>query len=314
MSGSTEVRHGWAAVAPAVREYVEARLGARVTRVQAGDGGYTSGMAARLTLDDGRTVFVKGVPAGHPLERVYVDETRLTAALPAAAPVPEVLWSCLPEDGPGWVLLCLADLPGGHPNLAPGSQDVPDVIAVVGQLATHLTPSPVPDAPQAVDLMGPSLACWRKLAVDTPSDLRPAAAARLDELVAIERLWEDHGRGETLLHADIRADNLMRDARGELVVIDWSCAHQGASWIEAAFLAPRLVLEGHAPAAVETLVAPLLDAVDEEPVTSLAVALAGHWEFCGRQRPMPGVPLLRELQSRTAVAAWAWAAHRLQWS
>jgi hypothetical protein len=98
----------------------------------------------------------------------------------------------------------------------------------------------------------------------------------------------------------------MRRESGEMVIIDWDFPRQGAAWIEAVFLAPRLVMEGHEPGAARGLVAPLLEDAKEEAVVSLAVALAGHWEYCGRQRPMPGVPGLRALQKATAGAAWAW--------
>ncbi|MFC7650341.1 phosphotransferase [Streptosporangium lutulentum] len=36
------------------------------------------------------------------------------------------------------------------------------------------------------------------------------------------------GGGSTLVHGDIRPDNLLvREAGGEVVVVDWSYAHQG---------------------------------------------------------------------------------------
>ena len=304
-------RPEWEKVPEAVRGYVEKRVKAKVVGAHTGSGGYTSGLASRLQLDDGSWVFVKGVPAGHVLEKVYRGEVRLTSALPAGAPVPRLLWSCLPQDGPGWVLLCLEDLPGGHPDLSAGSDEVAELVATLGKLAAAVTPSPLPKTPQAAELMGPSLACWRKLADDVPADLDPVMLRNLGTLAGLERTWERYARGATLLHTDVRADNVMRRDDGQLTIIDWDFPRQGAAWIEGVFLVPRLVMEGHTPGAARALAAPLLEDAEEEAVVSLAVALAGHWEFCGRQRPMPGVPGLRALQQATAVAAWAWVAQLL---
>ncbi|MFI0218260.1 phosphotransferase [Streptomyces lydicus] len=312
MTSLSTVRPDWEAVPAPVRDYIEKRLEAKVVNAQTVSGGYTEGMACRLELDDGRRVFVKGVPAGHALEGVYTTETYLTAALPEG-PFPHLLWSSLSSDGVGWVLLCTEDIDGGHVDLSPGSPDVADLVATLGHLVGVLSPCPLPDAPQVVDLMGRALACWQELEEEMPSDLDPLMVENLPRLIAIERDWEKHAVGDTLVHLDTRPDNILKRPSGP-VLIDWSCSRQGAPWLEGVFLVPHLVLAGHAPERAEAVVAPLLRDVPKEAVTSLVVALAGHWEACSRADPMPGLPHLRALQKRTAQAAWEWAKSRLDLS
>ncbi|MFJ7243623.1 phosphotransferase [Kitasatospora sp. NPDC098652] len=74
--------------------------------------------------------------------------------------------------------------------------------------------------------------------------------AELDDPAALARATE----GDTLLHCDLRADNMLL-ARGRVMVIDWSWFARGATWVDAAFLLPQLVLAGHTAAGAERLLA-----------------------------------------------------------
>jgi Ser/Thr protein kinase RdoA (MazF antagonist) len=51
---------------------------------------------------------------------------------------------------------------------------------------------------------------WRTLATSAEGDrLDPWSRAHLHELAAFEATWADHTAGGTLLHADIRAGNIL---------------------------------------------------------------------------------------------------------
>jgi aminoglycoside phosphotransferase (APT) family kinase protein len=69
--------------------------------------------------------------------------------------------------------------------------------------------------------------------------------ARLADLAAVEATWAAHASGTTLLHADIRADNLLVTAAG-IVVVDWPHACLGAAFVDVVLLAPSVAMQGGA--------------------------------------------------------------------
>ncbi|NUU23164.1 MAG: phosphotransferase [Streptomycetaceae bacterium] len=314
---ATAVRPNWHDLPVPTREAVVSLAGADVTAAESQGGGYTPGLATRLHLADGSRLFVKGIECGHPLSGTYRAEAELTAALPNAAPTPGLRWTV--HTG-GWIVLAMDDIPGTTPDLAPGSPDLPAVVTAVTALGATLTPSPVPDAPTVADALGPVLQGWTRLADDTDADeldLDPWAAAHLGKLAGVERGWLDHAAGTTLVHGDLRADNLIvRAEDGTVAVVDWSYPHQGAAWIDAAALVPHLILAGHTPDAAEKVVAdiPAWRAAPAEALDAFAVACTGYWTRSARLAPPPGVPYLRGFQARAAAAGLAWTRHRTGWT
>ncbi len=59
----------------------------------------------------------------------------------------------------------------------------------------------------------------------------------------MEASWSAHAAGPTLLHADIRADNLLLTDDG-VVVVDWPHACLGAVFVEVVLLAPSVAMQG----------------------------------------------------------------------
>ena len=116
---------------------------------------------------------------------------------------------------------------GRHSAGLPWRDDELDgVLAAVDQLAADLTPAPV--AVLAIsEYLGSDFTGWRSLA-QTPDDDRidSWARTRLPELAALEATWSAHAAGETLLHTDLRADNMLLTAAG-VVVVDWPHACLG---------------------------------------------------------------------------------------
>ena len=86
-------------------------------------------------------------------------------------------------------------------------------VAVQALDALHdaLTPSPVPDAPSAADRLRPLFGGWAELAaLDRPPEgLDTWSARHLDRLAELESGWRDAVAGSTLLHGDVRSDNLL---------------------------------------------------------------------------------------------------------
>jgi aminoglycoside phosphotransferase (APT) family kinase protein len=313
LSETIHARPGWGGVPFVVQIVLEQRLGTQVASWTSQPGGYTAALASRLELTDGGRVFVKGVPVGHPLERSYTAEAHTAAALPEDAPVPLLLGTVDDE----WFLLVFEDIDGHEPDLRPGSAEVGAVVDSVAALHAVLTPSPLAGLPPAQRAFGRMLTGWSKLAARPPYDLDAWAWHNLDKLVAMESAWLPWSDGETMLHTDLRPDNLIyRPADGKVFVVDWAQAARGAAWLDLATLVPHLVRAGHSPREAERLVlqGPAMTGVPAWAVTGFAVALAGYWSAASRQPEPLGALGLREFQAESAAAALAWVAHRTKWA
>ncbi|WP_078894316.1 phosphotransferase [Streptomyces sp. CT34] len=312
MHAATSVRPDWSSLPARVRAYAEKQLGAGVTKAMTCGAGYTPGLACRLQLADGRRAFLKGIDGDHPFAPQYRSEVEITPLIPEGIG-PKVLWSTTPEEGAGWWLLCLEDLPGGNPTLAPGSAATAAVIEAVEKAGKALTPAPLADAEPITKRVGSWLTGWANLAASPTDDLDPWAVRNLDRLAEAEPLWQSAAGGETFIHWDLRPDNFVLRADGTAVIIDWSYPHKGARWIDPAVLIPQLIMAGHTASEAEKAVAHL-PMPSPEVLTSFAIALCGYWEISARRPNPPGVPFLREHQARAATVARAWIAHRTRWA
>lgn len=304
--GRTAVRPEWASVPVAVRREIAVRLGGSVEAAESQAGGFTPGLAVRLRVSGRKDrVFVKGAPAGHPVADSYRAEGAITARLPAGVPRPRLRWH---GEVAGWVVLCYDDVNGRHADFSPPGADMSAVIAAVSAVQM-----PAPDLPDAVADMAGWLHGWKVIAAGSPAGLGRWEAAHLDRLVTAERAWMPHASGATVVHGDLRPDNILMAGEGA-VLIDWAHALAGAPWVDLASLIPQLILAGHRPEDAERHLAslPAWRAAPTDGVTGFIAALAGYWTRSSWQPPPLGLPYLRGYQSTAAQAAVQWLAAR--WS
>ena len=113
------------------------------------------------------------------------------------------------------------------------------IVPVLTDLARAGTPCPVPGLPTLPDRLAGGLAAWRALAEQPPADLDPWERRHLDRLADVpDRLTASGGlSGETLVHLDVRADNLLVTADGTVSVVDWPWAARGAAWVDTVLFA-----------------------------------------------------------------------------
>ncbi|HEY3262015.1 MAG TPA: aminoglycoside phosphotransferase family protein [Pseudonocardiaceae bacterium] len=306
------VRPGWGGVPFVVQIVLEQRLGTTVVNAVSQTSGFAAGLASRLELADGGRVFVKGVPADHPMIPSYHAEAYAASGLPEGTPAPLLLGTVDDE----WFLLVFEDVEGRHPDLRPGSTDLPALLRAVDTTRALLTPCPLSALRTADAALGAQLSGWAHLHQWQPHDLDRWARRNLDKLVAMESAWRPWSAGDTMLHMDLRPDNVLilpEDAAAALV--DWAHAMRGAPWLELANLVPHLIIGGHSPAEAELAVlhGPAVARVPAWAITGFAAAVAGYWAAASRQPSPPGAYGLRAFQATAAAAALTWVAHRTRW-
>nr|WP_083975894.1 phosphotransferase [Herbidospora sakaeratensis] len=309
---SPAVRPSWNDLPQGLREALTRRLGT-VHEVAMQSGGFTPGLAARVVAETGRA-FVKAVPADHVLAPKYRAEAAVAELMPVTTSAPRLRWS---GDLAGWAVLVFEDVEGRHPDLAPGSADVAVAVAGVAALAETLTPSPA-NVALSSEARGGFLHGWGDLLRSGADGLGPWERDRLGLLAELERVWVPHSAGLSLVHGDIRPDNLLIGSRQSdddevLLVVDWAQPSIGAAWQDVVDLIPHMIMAGHAPVEAEDALSHLR-AWQELPdivITSYCVAYAGYWARMSMQPPPPGVPHLRAYQAGAAKAALAWARARI---
>jgi hypothetical protein len=238
-------------------------------------GGFTPGVRVQLPADDG-AVFIKAIRAESGAADMYRAEAAANQALPAGIG-PRLLTSF---ESDGWVVLAFDYITGRHPDLTPGSPDLQPVIDAIGRLHDSLTPCPLPDAPE----------------IATNPVLEDATEHR--ELLT----------GGTLLHCDLRADNLLIAEDGRIRVIDWAWPHRGPAWIDTAFLVPQLILAGHTANDAEKWAGqvPAYQQADDTAINAFATALTSYWV----SRAAQGSSALQAYRARAVDAGRTWVSHR----
>ncbi|MGW0664590.1 phosphotransferase family protein [Streptodolium elevatio] len=301
----------WNQLPDQVRAAAEGAFGAPVAAEISQSGGFSPGLASRLTLADGRRIFAKAInPDRDPLApELYRREARAMAAMPAAVPAPALLWTY--DDG-DWVMLVLEDVDGRHPREPWQRDELQHVMSSLAELAAHATPSPL-SVPSVVDDLADNFGAWQAL-LTQPQDwprLDPWARDHLALLADLESGWADAAKGDTLVHADLRADNLIVTG-DRVVVIDWPYAVAGAPWLDALFLLPSVAESTHGmdPQPVWESYPPA-QAADPGAVDAVLAALAGDWTRQSLRPAPPNLPTLRAHQAAKGAATLRWLRSRL---
>ncbi|GAA3135239.1 hypothetical protein GCM10010521_21490 [Streptomyces rameus] len=310
---ATGVRAPWEDLPVLVRDAVAEVLGAPVVRAVTQNGGFSPGVAARVRTAAGRTGFVKAVSAeANPHSPgLHRKEARNAAALPATVPAPRLLGSY--DDGT-WVALVFEEVTGRQPQVPWRPAELRRVLDAVTVLARTGTPSPL-DAPPVAEELADDFSGWRRLLDGEAGDVRGRlgewAADRLPVLAALEAGWAEGASGDTLAHADLRADNVLLTADGGVVFVDWPHALRAAPWFDLLVLLPCVRAQG-GPDPEEVFTAhPLGRAADPEAVTAALAALAGYFLRGSLNPAPPGLPTLRPFQRAQGDAALAWLRRRL---
>lgn len=297
-------RIDWAQLPSDIRRRVEGLAGAEVREAQTQTGGFSAGIASRVAFADGQRLFVKAVPTtSQGTFELYVREADVLRAIPRDLPAAHLVDAFTQDD---WTVLVIEDVEGRHPERSASSPDTAHVLDAIAALATVSTDHKLP---RLSDELADDAHSWSRLDAEgllettTPwcesnVDLLRAAAERAPSAVA----------GDRLLHADLRADNILIDSSGRARLLDWPWAARGAGWEDALLYLLDLRVED-STADVEPLLDHLVFAGSRtDDYVALLAAVAGSWfEKCRHPAP-PGMTTLRDFQRREAIAAVEWIA------
>src|SRR5262245_48656078 len=202
------VRITWSDVPEPVRAEIEARLGSRVVAAASQRGGFSPGLASKLRTADGQEVFVKAAsPAQNPRTPfLHRREAAIVAALPPGVPVPRFHWSY--DDGE-WIVLAFDAIDGANPHVPWQAGELARVLEAAHDLAVRLTPSPLEleSAGAALDAL---FVRWKELAgSDIAVQVDRRWRERVDHLIELESGMVEAVEGTTLIHGDMRADNIV---------------------------------------------------------------------------------------------------------
>ncbi len=267
-------------------------------------------MAARLRLSDGRRVFVKAVSeAANPdTPGIHRREARIVAALPPSAPVPKLLWM---YDEGGWVALCFEDVDGRQPAEPWTETDLDLVVAALSRMAGDLTPSPIATDETAPEAFIRHINGWARARRRKEGRLDAWCSRNLDRLCDLESDAPEAVDGETLLHFDTRADNLLI-AGQQVYVVDWPWARKGAAFVDWLAMAPSVAMQG-GPAPEGFFQRFDVSRVSPRAVDAALCSLAGYFVVGALAPPPPGLPTVRAFQAAQGVEAVRWLQERTGW-
>jgi aminoglycoside phosphotransferase (APT) family kinase protein len=287
-------RMQWEALPASRVAAVESRTGP-IVKAEAVTGGIMPGLAAVLHTGDSR-YFLKAAPETSTAYRLHQREIAANAAMPADIPAPPMLLS---TDDEGWAVILFAYQDGTDADLSPASPDLPGVLATLAAISSAPAPGSMVRVTANVAALRDKAAALPGADAGYPWDMyRAATTGFTGDCVADDRL----------VHYDLHAANLKVTEGEQVTAFDWSFACSGASWVDAALLAPRFIQAGHSPTSAENL---LLDlpAYWAAPATAVT-ALSALWAMFREYQALHGPHEERQFRAHAAEAGRAWISYR----
>lgn len=303
--GRTARRLEWTHLPPAVRDVVESRIGSKVVSAESRTGGFTPGFASLVVSAAGSTHFVKAASfvAQRGIAAAYRAEGRALRTLPPDVAVPRLQWM---HDADDWIVLGIEAADGDQTPRPWADADVRTASRTLVDLAQALTPAPGLGVTDFATAYADWPSCWDHVRATQP-DL-----SHLEDAAALARRFAEVTAGNTLVHGEIRDDNLIFIDDDTVMVCDWKWPSRGANWIDSLMLlvGPRqdgfdvnLHIAGH----------PLLAQVPGESIDIMLALLAGYY-FRAADQPAPASSkYLRSAAIEHRDAVWNWLSERRGW-
>jgi aminoglycoside phosphotransferase (APT) family kinase protein len=308
----------WSQVPEAVQAWTARLAGEKRAAPAVRDlsGGFSPGATSILEWPNGRSLFVKAVGSSLNTEspNMHRREVVVSRSLPHGPQFPRLVDDY--DDG-DWVALAFEVVEGRPPRHPWDAEELALVVDALSALHEELTPAPDAGISSLAEYARHLFGGWRTLADsdtrDVPGALDSWAAAHLDALAELEAAWPEACAGSTLVHGDVRSDNVLIGQGREVVLVDWPHASVGQLAFDVVAWAPSVVLEGGPPP--EELLArhPAAREVDADVVTVLLAAVSGFFISHSLLPAPPGLPTLRRFQVAQGEVALAWLRRRTGW-
>jgi hypothetical protein len=246
----------------------------------------------------------------------YREEARKLAVLPADAPAPRLLWVHDADVEAGdWVVLGIEHVEARAPRRPWSMADLEACVAATASMARTLTPAPAElELDDFTAEMAGWPAYWGRLRADPPAWLEglDGFAAHAEAAASLAAGFADVCGGDTVVHTDVRDDNLLLASDGRVLLCDWNWPVRGAAWLDTVLLmiGPRgdgldvdAVLAGAA----------VTDGVPAEAVDRLLALVTAYFLFSAAQPVPPTSPHMRDAQRWQGEVCWRWLAERRGW-
>lgn len=305
---ATAQRPDWSDLPVAVREWVHDQLGAPVLSAISEHSGYTPGFAARLRLGDGRRVFAKIAGWGKEwLLESYANEAIKRRTLPAGVPAPELISDARAViNDAGWQLLIFTEIDGRPPHRPWNETELEIAVHAVEAAAAALTPAPAGYGwvPFSVQFGG--------LSPDKEQMIIERFGDHADEVRELIIGVAEGCDGSTLVHCDVRDDNMIIGADGRGWIVDWNFPVLGRPFIDLVTLLISALGDG---IDVESILdaSPLAGPEDKDAIDSLIADLGLYYAIASGNPEPDGSPHLREHQRWSGVVLADWLAERRGW-
>ena len=302
--GRTARRLEWVHLPPGLRARIEQRCGSAVVEAVSQGGGFTPGFASVLTCADGSRHFVKSAStvAQRMFADAYREEARKLTALPETVPAPRLLW--LVDDD--WVVLGLEYVEARAPRRPWCADELDACLDALEVVADELTPAP--DA-LGLDPMIEEFASWPAF-WDTVRERR--ALPHADDAAALAAGFAEVVHGSTVVHLDVRDDNVLLTPDGRALFCDWNWPVAGAVWIDSLFM---LIGPRGDGLEVEAVIARrrLLRDVPPDHLDRLLALICGYFLSSADDPVPPTSPHIRDAQRWQGEVVWAWLCERRGW-
>ena len=306
----------WSDLPRHVRTRIAELAGADVVSETSATTGFSPGYAAVLGLSNGTEVFVKAVsPEQNPdSPQLARQEIAVASVLPPEVCAPHLWWH---HDDGAWVLLGFQPVDGRAPEMPWRPDDLARALGALADLAEYGTPAPR-DLPLMSDAMADLARGWQLLAEDEGALARAADAvgphgewvlAHLAELVDLAAQAPAASAGDTLVHGDLRADNVMLATSPDerVWLIDWPhTCRDGARWWDLVGMLPSVAMQDGGDPQTLFWAHPNAADADRDAVRAVLAGITGFFVHGAVQPAPPSIPNLRDFQLAQGVTALDW--------
>ncbi|MGB1285616.1 MAG: phosphotransferase family protein [Aggregatilineales bacterium] len=309
------IRQKWDDIPQKIRTLIEDHTGAKVIHAETQSGGFSPGVAARIQTADDRTFFLKAIGTNiNPTSIAFHRrEVQINAQLPDNSFAPRLLWSHDDADDTEWIALLFDNVDGQCPVVPWQADELSQVIQALNTLSDTLTPSPLAPGivPGSDEHFAKRINGWQHIRADDAArnQLDNWSQRHLDTLCDIEKDAPAAVAGETLVHFDIRADNIVI-ADDVAWFVDWPHASIGAAWLDVVLFAPSVAMQGGLSPEDLLQQHPPCQKADPDAITAAVASVAGMLTYRALQPAPRGLPTLRDFQKAQAVVTRDWLAQR----